>query len=72
MNEILTAATVGLIRAVVTEYTEWQAKRARDAAWKPSQADVDAFMAKIAADSPEALKAKVAASLGIPWPPPQN
>lgn len=72
MNELIAAAVTGLIRATVTEFTAWQAQRARDAAWKPSPQDVDAFMAQVAADSPEALKARVAASLGITWPPPPS
>lgn len=69
MNEIIAAAATGLIRTAVTQFNEWQVQRARDAAWKPSQEDVEAFMAQIAAHTPQALKAKVAASLGIVWPP---
>lgn len=70
MSPILEAAAVGLIRTAVTEYVAWQTRRAQAADWKPSPQDVDDFLAEIAADTPEALKAKVAASLGLQWPPP--
>jgi len=71
MNEVLAAALTGLIRASVQSFIDWQHRRARDAEWKPTAQDVEDFIKELQADTPEALKAKVAASLGIPWPPPQ-
>jgi len=70
MNPLLVAAISAMIRASVTEFSAWQERRSREADWKPSAKDVDDFMAQIESDTPEALKAKVAYSLGIPWPPP--
>lgn len=69
MNPLIAAAADGLIRVALNEFLAYQTQKARDAAWKPSQADVDEFLAQIASDSPDALKAKVASVLGIPWPP---
>lgn len=65
----MAAIVAGLIKASITEFLAWRERKARDAAWVPSEADVDAFLAEIEGDTPEKLKAKVAASLGIPWPP---
>jgi len=69
MNQLIGIAIDGLVRATLTQFIQWQAQRARDATWKPSENDVEDFLAEIQQDTPEALKAKVAASLGIPWPP---
>lgn len=69
MSAIISAATTGLIQAVLSEFVEYQKRRALVEGWKPGDDDVAGFVAKIDADSPEALKAKVAALLGIQWPP---
>lgn len=69
MSPAMAAILAGLIRLSVTEFLAWRERRARDAAWVPSDADVDAFLEEISGDTPEKLKAKVAAELGIPWPP---
>ena len=69
MSALVTAAIHGLIKASILEFTEWQKRKAQATDWKPSPKDVEDFIAEIQADTPEALKAKVAASLGLPWPP---
>ena len=70
MSVLVQSAVTGLISAALREFVAWQAKRAQDASWKPSDKDVEDFLAQIDADTPEAVKARVAAALGVPWPPP--
>lgn len=68
-DPIIGAAVSSLISALLTQFIEWQKQRAQVAGWKPSQQDVADFLAQVEADSPETVKARVAAALGIPWPP---
>lgn len=70
MTPLISAAVTGLISASLREFVAWQAKRAQDASWKPSGKDVEDFLAQIDSDTPESVKARVAAALGVPWPPP--
>lgn len=69
MEPIIGVAVTSLISAVLTQFIEWQKRRAQDASWKPSTQDVADFLAQISLDTPEAVKARVAAALGITWPP---
>lgn len=69
MDPIIGAAVSSLISALLQQFIEWQKQRAQVAGWKPSQQDVADFLAQVEADTPEAVKARVAAALGIPWPP---
>lgn len=71
MTALIQAGVSGLIQVILNEFILWQQRKARAADWKPSEQDVTEFLSEIASDTPEALKAKVAASLGIPWPPAQ-
>ena len=70
MTPLIQAAVTGLISASLREFVAWQSKRAQDASWKPSEKDVEDFLAEVSADTPEAVKARVAAALGVPWPNP--
>lgn len=70
MNPIIAAASNALIEAAILQFVEYQKRKAQEADWKPSTQDAYDFLAEINADSPEALKARVAAALGVPWPPP--
>lgn len=70
MNPVIEAATVGLIRVALTEFINWTTRKARPEGWVPTAEDVEAFLSQVEHDTPEALKAKVAADLGVPWPPP--
>ena len=69
MSPGLEAAAVGLISFGIKEWIAWNERKARAAEWKPKQADVDEFIAEIAGDTPENVRARVAAQLGVPWPP---
>jgi hypothetical protein len=69
MNATTSAALTGFTNALLLEFIEYQKRRAQVEGWKPSEADVAAFLAEIDADTPEALKAKVAAQEGVEWPP---
>ena len=69
MNQLIGIAIDGLVRATLTQFIQWQAQKAKDAAWKPSDKDVEDFLVEISKDTPEALKAQVAAALGMQWPP---
>jgi len=70
MNSVVESSVMGLISFSINEWIAWNEKKKRDAAWKPGKADVDEFLAKIAGDTPERLKAQAAAARGIVWPPP--
>lgn len=58
---------IGIADIVVTEFIRWQQIKARDAAWKPSEADKAEFLAYIQNDTTERIEAEVAAEQGKTW-----
>ena len=74
MTALASIAVEAGIKVLLTEYTSFLARRqraAQDAAWSPSGADVVAFANEVRANTPENLKAKIAAEEGVVWPPPE-
>lgn len=74
MTALASIAVEAGIKVLLTEYTAFLVRRqqaAQDAAWTPSAADVVAFANEVRANTPENLKAKVAAEEGVVWPPPE-
>lgn len=69
MDPIIGAAVSSLISALLQQFIEWQKQRAQVAGWKPSLQDVTDFLAQVDSDTPEAVKARVAKEMGLPWPP---
>lgn len=63
----ITNLTIALVDLVLTDFIKWQQQKARDAAWVPSPADKDEFLASIAGDTPEKIQAEVAAEAGKTW-----
>ena len=63
------ASTIGIaaVEIILTEYLKWQEIKARDASWKPSEADKAEFLAYIQSDSKEKIEAEVAAEQGKTW-----
>ena len=63
------ASTIGIaaVDIILTEYIKWQEIKARDAAWKPSEADKAEFLAYIQSDTKEKIEAEVAAEQGKTW-----
>lgn len=63
------ASSIGIaaVEIILTEYIKWQEIKARDAAWKPSEADKAEFLAYIQSDTTERIEAEVAAEQGKTW-----
>jgi len=72
MSPIIESSVMGLISFGINEWIAFNERKKRAAEWKPTQADVDEFLAEIAGDTPENIKARAAAARGIAWPPPND
>lgn len=70
MSPAIESSVIGLISFGIKEWIDWNARKTRAAEWKPTQADIDEFLAEVANDTPENVRARVAASLGKPYPKP--
>lgn len=66
MSTIAVIAIEEGIRFALKEFVAWQSQRAREAGWKPSPADVEAFLQGVRADTPARIEAEARQELGLP------
>lgn len=64
---IATSIGIAAVDIILTEYLKWEEIKARDASWKPSEADKSEFLAYIQGDTKENIEAEVAAEQGKTW-----
>lgn len=72
MNPVVESTVIGLISFGINQWIAFNERKKRDAAWKPTEADINEFLAEIAGDTPESIKARAAALRGLAWPPPPH
>lgn len=58
MSPVAAIVTEAAARVILTEFVAWQERKARDANWKPSAADVEEFFGRVDADTPAAIEAE--------------
>ena len=66
MNQVTTAAVIGLVNAV---FEILRTHLGKPEGWRPTEQDWDDLVIANAEATPEKEKADAAARLGIPWPP---
>lgn len=63
----ITSIVIGLTDLILTDFLKWQEIKARDAAYKPSAADKEEYLASVHADTSAKIEAEVAAEQGKAW-----